>query len=127
MKDISHISTRLILITGVLVGFLALTTSSPVPAYLCDQQEQSTDHSDAESGDEQDAEKEKDSKEVLKSFEAINSTAQISLVHDALLIETLPAFAVEDDEEVSAERQACVTGRKVLKILFQRIISPNAP
>lgn len=103
---------------GVVVGFLALTTSATLSLELayCDQHEQNATNDD-----------EKENKEVLKAFEAINSTAQISLHHEYLLIETLPSFVVEEDEEAPADQKmSCVSG-KVLKILFRRIISPNAP
>lgn len=103
---------------GVVVGFLALTTSVPLTIELteCDKQEQSTSK-----------EEEKAPKEVLKAFEAINSTAQINLDHAHLLLETLPSFVDEKDEEVPSEQKSFLAGNKILQILFSRIISPNAP
>lgn len=100
------------------MGFLALTTAAPFPKNIvqCDQHEQGT------SGDD-----EQGHEETIKAFEAINSTAQISLNHEYLLLGVLPSFDVEEDEEVSSDQKSFSIGNKALKILFRRIISPNAP
>lgn len=105
---------KLTLLIGLAVGFLAISTSHyPKLSVLMDT-EQAAEQSENDEG------------AVLKAFDAIPSSAQFTLTHEFLLINILPDLSEEKDEESTCEDTA-ISGSKILKILFQRIISPNAP
>lgn len=100
---------------GLLLAFVSLLTVAPVPSPATNApvaQEQGTDR-------EADADK-------LQAFEAITSPINFSLTQDFFLIEVLPELK-ESDQSLPDETQAAPTVSKVLKVLFRRIISPNAP
>lgn len=105
-------------LAGLMVGFLALTFSTPiVPQALVEQTQQLDDQN---SDDQQSADV------SVKAFDAITSSVQINFNHDFHLINILPDL--EDQEEVNgAEDRIVLPGSKVLQVLFRRIISPNAP
>ncbi|MFT7029057.1 MAG: hypothetical protein ACJA2C_000437 [Marinoscillum sp.] len=64
---------------------------------------------------------------MISNFDAITtSIGQFSFSHESILLEILPAL--DDQEETETIAQSTILySDKVLKILFQRIISPNAP
>lgn len=103
---------RTIVLTGVLVGILAVSTAphqnlSAHPSEQC-------------------AEPDESGEAVLKAFDAIASSTQITLNHEFLLINVLPDLEEEDPTEEKGEEQVLI-GSKIFRILFQRIIAPNAP
>lgn len=117
-QNISKIFLRGTLLFGVIVAFLSISTSTTqLSPYVCD-------------GDQQEQESPDDgqskSQEVVKAFEAIPVAAQTSLNHEFLLLDILPELEEADEEIISAETPE-FAGSKVLRILFRRIISPNAP
>ncbi len=64
--------------------------------------------------------------QVIKAIDAINYSSQIHVSHHSILIEELPE--VEEAIEAEIDQNVLVTSAsKALKILFRRIISPNAP
>lgn len=102
------------LVLGILVGFTSLTmTTLAIP-----QAEVAS--ADADQADN------KGSELSIKAFDAINSSVQVTLDHSFFLIDVLPEMEEMDDEFVESQ-EALTAGSKVLKILFSRIISPNAP
>lgn len=62
----------------------------------------------------------------IKAFDAINPSVQVSLDHSFFLIDVLPQME-EVEDEFDDNQKAVTAGSKVLKILFSKIISPNAP
>ncbi|WP_421873592.1 hypothetical protein [Marinoscillum sp.] len=99
---------------GLLVGITSITVSS-TPLPIANAQEQ------AEKGDENE-----EADVALKAFDAITSSIQVSLEHSFTLIDVLPDVE-EVKEEFSVIKEGLPASDKVLKILFRRIISPNAP
>lgn len=102
------------LMLGLLVGFTSLAMSTiALPQVEI-----------AQSDDDQGEEKESDLS--IKAFDAITSSVQVTLDHSFFLIDVLPEME-EFDEDFTESQEALSAGNKVLKILFRRIISPNAP
>ncbi|MEQ8472794.1 MAG: hypothetical protein RIC35_16500 [Marinoscillum sp.] len=101
-------------VLGLLVGFVSLAVPS-------------INMSTAEVAQSEDDQSNDQRAELsIQAFDAINSIAQVSLDHSFFLIDILPEMEeVEDEFDVSQD--ATTAGSKVLKILFSRIISPNAP
>lgn len=62
----------------------------------------------------------------LNAFDAITSSIQLNLEQSFILIDILPDLE-EVQEEFSEIAKSLPSPNKVLKILFRRIISPNAP
>ncbi len=117
-QNISKIFLRGALLFGVIVAFLAISTSTAqLSHYLCDGDKQEQQSTDDEQSEDQ---------EIVKAFEAIPVTAQTSLNHEFLLLDILPELEEVDEEIISTETPE-FAGSKVLRILFRRIISPNAP
>ncbi|WP_258099364.1 hypothetical protein [Marinoscillum pacificum] len=100
---------------GLLVGITSITvSSSPLPIAI--QQNADTEKSDES----------KESDVSLKAFDAITSSVQVSLEQSFILIDVLPDLE-EVKEEYSEVVENFPSPNKALKILFRRIISPNAP
>ncbi len=100
---------------GLLVGITSITvSSSPLPILV----EQDT------KGAEQDDSKEAES--LVKAFDAITTSVQVSLEQAFILIDVLPDLE-EAHEEFAETDEKAATPNKVLEILFRRIISTNAP
>ncbi|RED93643.1 hypothetical protein C7460_12453 [Marinoscillum furvescens DSM 4134] len=104
---------------GLAVSVLALSVSTPVQCVLEDDQVVQQDVQDEEtpSGRETPS---------LKAMDAIPATAQVSLQHEYCLIDILPELE-EPQAEPKPKNQFISKANKVFKILFCRIISPNAP
>ena len=99
-----------------MVGVTSITvSSSPLPVVV--QQEQSNTEDD---------DSQEEEKVSLKSFDAITSSAQVNLEQSVVLIDILPDFE-EVKEDFSEVSELFPAPDKVFKILFRRIISPNAP
>lgn len=82
----------------------------------------STPHSIENSTGEEDAE----AGQIVKSIDAITYSSQINVTQQSVLIEELPED--EDEEIVEIEDNFVISNTsKALKILFRRIIAPNAP
>lgn len=105
---------------GLAVSVLALTVSAPVQCVLGDDQVVQQDLHD----DEAPAEQESPSLKAMDA--AIPATAQVSLQHEFCLIDILPELE-EPQAEAEPKNQFISKANKVFKILFCRIISPNAP
>jgi len=104
---------------GLSVGFLSITLTAPLlPQVTVDTV------ADQLNGDQSDDEQKPELS--LKAFDAITSSVHISFNHDFLLIDILPDLD-DQEEETTGHEQTVLPGSKVLKILFRRIISPNAP
>ena len=103
---------------GLLVGFLSLTVSGAYTFDCLDTTEVDTDGKES---------KQKSEETVISSFDAItSSSAEFSFNHESFLIEVLPEL--DDQEDAKSTSQSLIlTFDKISKILFQRIISPNAP
>lgn len=99
---------------GLLVGITSITVSS-IPLPVASSQEQAENSDENEEAD-----------ETLKAFDAITSSIQVSLEHSFTLIDVLPDME-EVKEGFSEIKEGLPASDKVLKILFRRIISPNAP
>lgn len=109
---------RTIVMLGLIVGFLAITVTAPFNP---------TPHvAELAQADGQTTEDAQQPEVTLKALDAIPSTAHVSLVHEYLLIDILPDLA-DDEAPAKGKEVSVVAGSKVLKILFRRIISPNAP
>ncbi len=103
---------------GLIVGFLAITVTTPITPQLNIEELAQVDNAPTE--------EEQQPETVLRAFDAIPVTAHVSLTHEFLLIDILPSFE-SLEEDITAGEEAVCAGSKVLKILFRRIISPNAP
>ena len=107
----------MLVIFGVVVGYLALSTATD---YRVDNQQEVTAENQA-------ADEDSSSQESIQSLNvAIPSSAQVNLHFEYLLIDILPGLEVEN-EEVDTSNETNGTSQKILKVLFQRIIAPNAP
>ncbi len=106
---------RIVLIFGILVGFYAMNTEVMTGSIHKDAiEEGATDQntpSDAQ---------------VIKAFDAITYSSQITVTHAVVLLEELPEMELELDL-VLKEKVGISNACKALKVLFQLIISPNAP
>jgi hypothetical protein len=110
-KHISHKSLQTVF--GILLGLLVLTQSAIVPEQIEDKQEQS---------DSQDNEKQQ-----LSKAEAVPSTSlQINLDYQSYLLNEVFHQDLED-QSAPIVKLTLPSAQKALKILFRRIISPNAP
>jgi hypothetical protein len=117
-KGDNHILTqakKIILVFGILVGFYAMNTEVMTGSIHKDAVEEGATNQDQPS----DA-------QVIKAFDAITYSSQINVHHAAILIEELQGTVVEM-ELVLKEKVGASNAYKALKILFQLIISPNAP
>ncbi|WP_421891235.1 hypothetical protein [Marinoscillum sp.] len=103
---------------GLIVGFLAITVTTPIAPQLNIEELAQVDNSSTEEEQQPEA--------SLKAFDAIPATAHTSLTHEFLLIDILPSFESLEEDLATGEEAVCAAS-KVLKILFRRIISPNAP
>ena len=101
---------------GLLVGVTSITVSTaPLPINAVAQEQSESTEDQQEEGD-----------VVLKAFDAITSSVQVSLEHSFTLIDVLPDIE-EIKEEFSEIQESLPASDKALKILFRLIISPNAP
>ncbi len=104
---------RITLIVGILTGLYTMQLSISTDINLSDQVEVP---SEDESSDEV----------VIKSIDAINYSSQINVDHEVFLIEEI-SESEESIESSHIKDQVVTKSLKVFRILFQRIISPNAP
>lgn len=104
--------------TGLAVAMLAVTFTAPV--LTVSEQSQSL-QADQPAADDDSSET-----TVIKAFDAITSTIQIHLTQAFLLIEILPDQEVLV-QEPGEDQESITAASKVFKVLFRRIISPNAP
>lgn len=117
-QDITKAILKGILVSGIFVAILVMsTTTVQISQYLCDAQEVEHPTDDNNAAKDQ---------ESLKAFEAITTSAQITLEHEFSLIHILPELINEEKEYFSSENLTTIGG-KASKILFRQIISPNAP
>ncbi len=110
--------SRSVVILGLLVGFLSLSIGGSYTietAHIASIDVSKT------------SEEQPEQEMVISNFDAITtSIGQFSFSHESILLEILPAL--DDQEETETVAQSTILySDKVLKILFQRIISPNAP
>lgn len=75
--------------------------------------------------DQQDSEKENPSEAQISTLEAVAPTAQIHFAPLDFIMNTQPK--VEDSEMGTMDRLAVHLPEKLLKVLFNIIIAPNAP
>ncbi|MFT6881977.1 MAG: hypothetical protein ACI83W_000337 [Marinoscillum sp.] len=110
--------SRSVIILGLLVGFLSLSIGGSYTIETADIA--ITDVSKT-------SEEQPEQEMMISNFDAITtSIGQFSFSHESILLEILPAL--DDQEETETIAQSTILySDKVLKILFQRIISPNAP
>lgn len=124
MKQLQHISsygTRLLLIVGLLAGFLALNLDGGYPAFA-DGDQQEADLAEAD----QSAPDSNHEKACLQVADAITASVHIHIPQDFLLLDVLGLPSDEDGEALDDPGQPSVTCR-FLQTLFRRIASPNAP
>lgn len=115
--NISNFLLRSVVALGLVVGFLSISLSVP---FIPVAEEGETLQVDQSADDDQQSEV------VLKAFDAITSSVQINLNQEFFLIDVLPELE-ELSEETGNAQESVLAGNKVLKVLFRRIISPNAP
>ena len=107
----------MLVIFGVMVGYLSLSTA--VDYQVIDQQDITAE--------DQSSDEKSPTQESIQSLNvAIPSSAQVNIHFEYLLIDILPGLEVEN-EEIDTSNEKTGTSQKILKILFQRIIAPNAP
>ncbi|MEO9474341.1 MAG: hypothetical protein ABJG41_02370 [Cyclobacteriaceae bacterium] len=106
---------QVLVIFGVLVGFCSMTVTDQWATEAPQNVEQAADD-DAEP------------KEglTIKSLDAITYSSQISVNLQSILLEELPEAEAEEGDWVE-DNFIVSNASKALKILFRRIISPNAP
>lgn len=98
---------------GIMLGLLVLTQSAFEPEQIEDKQEQS----DTEQNEKQ---------QFSKSVAVPSSSLQINLDYQSYLLNEV--FFQDLEDEKNPDVKLCLhSAQKVLKILFRRIISPNAP
>ncbi len=115
---ISNLSYRFVVILGLLVGFVSLTLTTPVVPQV--------QITASESGNNNDQQSDQQPELKVGAFDAITSSVHINFHQDFQLNYILPDLD-DDSEETSSTDQVILPGSKALKILFRRIISPNAP
>lgn len=106
---------KIVLVFGILVGFYAMNTEVMTGTIHKDAVEEGTSDQNAPSDT-----------QVIKAFDAITYSSQINVSHEAVLLEELPEMELEMDL-VLKEKLGVSNACKALKVLFQLIISPNAP
>ncbi|WP_424962364.1 hypothetical protein [Ekhidna sp.] len=116
MKKNSFISKNLLQTAfGMVLALFVLTQSVFVQEQSYDQQEQ------------RDSEEEKGETQQISKAEAVpTSSLQINLDYQSYLLNEV-FFPDEDEYKSPAVKQILPSAQKALKILFRRIISPNAP
>lgn len=116
MKLREHISKGTIQITlGLLIGLFVLT-QTVVPSIQHEKTEQTEQSSEEEN-----------SYQELKLSDAIpSSSLQINLDFQSFLLEEVTMSDDNEDGRALSEL-ALPSAQKALKVLFRRIISPNAP
>ncbi|MEQ9007648.1 MAG: hypothetical protein RLP12_07175 [Ekhidna sp.] len=92
---------------------MVLTQSAFVPEQIEDKQEQS----DTENSEKQ---------QISKSAAVPSSSLQINLDYQSYLLNEV-FYQDLEDEKNPVVKQCLSSAQKALKILFRRIISPNAP
>ena len=119
MKRINSISnTSLQLLLGLLVGLFVLTQTVAIPGDASDEDRQEQSESDTQSSNDQDQ---------ANLSEAVPSTgSQIYLGFQSILLQEVTTGSEKEDRGIALEKIVPAT-HKALKILFRRIISPNAP
>jgi hypothetical protein len=113
---ISKMSYRLVVILGLMVGFVALTLTTPLVPQVQIISSQSGDQDEQSDLPEM----------AVSAFDAITSTVHFNLDHGFHLDYILPDLE-DDGVESGSTDQVTLPGTKALRILFRRIISPNAP
>ncbi len=96
-----------------MIGIFVLTQAVIIPNEQVDKQEQGESESDA-------------SQQISKSAIVPTSTLQINLDYQSYLVTEL-FYQDDEDEKVPVVKTLLPASQKALKILFRRIISPNAP
>lgn len=98
---------------GVMIALFVLTQAAIVPQPIEDKQEQS----DTEQEEKQ---------QVTKSAAVPSSSLQINLDYQSYLL-TEVFYQVLEKEKAPDAKVVLPSAQKALKVLFRRIISPNAP
>ncbi len=96
-----------------MIGLFVLTQAAVAPQYSADKQEQSDS-------------KASENQQITKSAVVPTSTLQINLDYQSYLVSEL-FYQDDEDEKVPVVKTFLPATQKALKILFSRIISPNAP
>ena len=115
MKITKHIPGKFIqAVFGVLLALFVLTQAAIVPDQVApDEQEQS----DAKEGNAQ---------QITKAAAVPSSSFQINLDYQSYLLNEV-FFQDEENDKTPIAELLVPNAQKALKILFRRIISPNAP
>ena len=103
------------LVLGLVVGYLSMTSMDAMNQIRQDQTVQT------ETGD-QDATED----QVLTALDVISAPSQIHLEHHFALIDVIEDWYDDEEEELRSDQQDFKVW-KVLRVLFRKIISPNAP
>lgn len=102
---------------GVVLGIFVLTQASIVPESVYQKNQDASEQSDS------------DKDEVLQISESPavpSSNLQINLDYQSYLV-TEVIHQEEEKDKVQEEKLLLPAAQKALKVLFRRIISPNAP
>lgn len=99
---------------GLVLGLFVLTQAVIVPEQITDKQEQS----DSESDDE--------TPRITKSAAVPSTSLQINLDYQSYLL-TEVFYQDLEEEKAPVIKLLVPSAQKALKVLFERIISPNAP
>lgn len=105
---------RPLLLAGILVGYLALSTQVALPK------------APLEVAQAEQASEEKGNEAAIGVLEAITSTVQINLNQAFMLIEVLPTLPEAELDETSPA-QSTTIANKVMQVILRKIHSPNAP
>ncbi|MFT6867647.1 MAG: hypothetical protein ACJA08_002490 [Cyclobacteriaceae bacterium] len=112
---LTHIK-RITLILGILTGFCALSVNNQLSYSFTAPSSTAEDTS----------ENPESSSQVITAIDAISYSSQINVSLHSILLEELPESEDNIEEELE-ENVVTFSASKALKILFRRIISPNAP
>jgi len=103
---------------GILLALFVLTQAVYVPMQVADSYEQQGT-SDTEDDTQE-------PQQLTKTAALPSSLLQLNLGYQSYLLNEV-FFFLEDEEKPTTFKQILPATQKALKILFQRIISPNAP
>ncbi|MEM7297201.1 MAG: hypothetical protein AAF391_02920 [Bacteroidota bacterium] len=116
MKIQANISQKTLqVLLGLFIGFVVLAQNTISV--------QSQQHDDAQ---EQSDEDESEEKQLVLSQAVPSSTLQVNLDFQSFLLEEV-TLDEEGEEQKASVLEWLPSAQKALKILFRRIISPNAP
>ena len=116
MKIRANISQRALqALLGLFIGFVVLAQNT-----ISVQNQQNNDAQEQSEGDQS------EEKQLVLSEAVPSSSLQINLDFQSFLLEEV-TLDEEGEEQKASVKEWLPSAQKALKILFQRIISPNAP